>query len=198
MRLSWRPLGGYVDSPHQDGTTGQVPRAGPRPDLRKAFRRFEDQASSGTSNTDDTTEPQDQPTEEFKDRNEDDDQPGQGDPHWWPSQPDSSSCPSRAPVLPTPAVDSRGLRGGVQRWTSPNHRPPSTTELARNAMAGLAAGRARGRRCGRRALSAEKVRQLQTLAADRASSVRGICRTLGISRAIDSESARGGTSLTGY
>jgi DNA invertase Pin-like site-specific DNA recombinase len=50
-------------------------------------------------------------------------------------------------------------------------------------MAGLAAARARGRRGGRRGLGAEKVRQLQTLAADRANSVRGICKTLGISRA---------------
>ena len=50
-------------------------------------------------------------------------------------------------------------------------------------MAGLAAARARGRRGGRRALSAEKVRQLRTLAANRANSVPGICRTLGISRA---------------
>jgi DNA invertase Pin-like site-specific DNA recombinase len=49
--------------------------------------------------------------------------------------------------------------------------------------AGLAAARARGRRGGRRALSAEKVRQLRTLAADRANSVPSICRTLGISRA---------------
>ena len=50
-------------------------------------------------------------------------------------------------------------------------------------MAGLAAARARGRRGGRRRLSAEKVRQLRTLAADRSNSVQGICRTLGISRA---------------
>src|SRR5688500_5878598 len=64
-------------------------------------------------------------------------------------------------------------------------------------MAGLAAASARGRQGGRRGLTAEKVRQLRTLAVDRAYSVRGICRTLGISRAID-ESARGGTSLTGY
>jgi hypothetical protein len=42
-------------------------------------------------------------------------------------------------------------------------------------MAGLATARARGRRGDRRGLSAEKVRQLRT--------VRGICRTLGISRA---------------
>ena len=48
-------------------------------------------------------------------------------------------------------------------------------------MAGLAAVRARGRRCGRRGLSAEKVRQLRTLAVDSAYSVRRICRTLGIS-----------------
>ena len=44
--------------------------------------------------------------------------------------------------------------------------------------AGLAAARARGRWGGRRALSAEKVRQLRTLAADRANSVPSICRTL--------------------
>jgi DNA invertase Pin-like site-specific DNA recombinase len=50
-------------------------------------------------------------------------------------------------------------------------------------MAGLAAARARGRRGGRPALSAEKVRLLRTLAADRANSVAGICKTLGISRA---------------
>ena len=50
-------------------------------------------------------------------------------------------------------------------------------------MAGLAAARARGRQGGRRGLTAEKVRQLRTLAADRAYSVRRICRTLGISRA---------------
>src|SRR5215213_9316371 len=50
-------------------------------------------------------------------------------------------------------------------------------------MAGLAAARARGRRGGRPGLSREKVRQLRTLAAERTNSVRGICRTLGISRA---------------
>ena len=50
-------------------------------------------------------------------------------------------------------------------------------------MAGLAAARARGRLGGRRGLSAEKVRQLRTLAADRANSVSGICKTLRISRA---------------
>jgi DNA invertase Pin-like site-specific DNA recombinase len=50
-------------------------------------------------------------------------------------------------------------------------------------MAGLAAARARGRQGGRRGLSAEKVRQLRTLAADRTNSVWSICRTLGISRA---------------
>ncbi len=49
--------------------------------------------------------------------------------------------------------------------------------------AGLGAARARDRWGGRRALSAEKVRQLRTLAADRANSVPSICRTLGISRA---------------
>jgi DNA invertase Pin-like site-specific DNA recombinase len=49
-------------------------------------------------------------------------------------------------------------------------------------VAGLAAARARGRRGGRRALAAEKVRQLQTLAGDRSNSVQAICRTLGISR----------------
>jgi DNA invertase Pin-like site-specific DNA recombinase len=50
-------------------------------------------------------------------------------------------------------------------------------------MAGLTAARARGRQGGRRGLSAEKVRQLRTLAADRTNSVPAICRTLGISRA---------------
>src|SRR5215217_3172721 len=50
-------------------------------------------------------------------------------------------------------------------------------------MAGLAAARARGRSGGRRGLSPEKIRQLRTLAADRASSIPGICKTLGISRA---------------
>src|SRR3954453_18969017 len=50
-------------------------------------------------------------------------------------------------------------------------------------MAGLAAARARGRRGGRRGLSAEKVRQLRTLAGDRTNSVTSICKTLGISRA---------------
>jgi DNA invertase Pin-like site-specific DNA recombinase len=49
-------------------------------------------------------------------------------------------------------------------------------------MAGLAAARARGRRGGRPGVSAEKVRQLRTLAADRTNSVAGICRTLRISR----------------
>jgi DNA invertase Pin-like site-specific DNA recombinase len=49
--------------------------------------------------------------------------------------------------------------------------------------AGLAAARARGRRGGRPGLSAEKVRQLRTLAADRSNSVAGICKTLRISRA---------------
>jgi DNA invertase Pin-like site-specific DNA recombinase len=43
-------------------------------------------------------------------------------------------------------------------------------------MAGLAAARARGRRGGRRGLGAEKVRQLRTLAADRANSVPGSVR----------------------
>lgn len=50
-------------------------------------------------------------------------------------------------------------------------------------MAGLSAARARGRRGGRRGLSADKVRQLQTLARDRRNKVGEICRTLGISRA---------------
>jgi DNA invertase Pin-like site-specific DNA recombinase len=49
--------------------------------------------------------------------------------------------------------------------------------------AGLAAARARGRQGGRRGLNAEKVRQLRTLASDRANSVSGICKTLRISRA---------------
>jgi DNA invertase Pin-like site-specific DNA recombinase len=48
--------------------------------------------------------------------------------------------------------------------------------------AGLAAARARGRVGGRPALSAAKVRQLRTLAADRTNSVPEICKTLGISR----------------
>jgi DNA invertase Pin-like site-specific DNA recombinase len=50
-------------------------------------------------------------------------------------------------------------------------------------LAGLRAARARGRRGGRPGMSAETVRQLRTLAADRANSVRGICNTLRISRA---------------
>jgi DNA invertase Pin-like site-specific DNA recombinase len=50
-------------------------------------------------------------------------------------------------------------------------------------MAGLAAARARGRRGGRRGLSPEKVRQLRTLAADKANKVADICKTLGVSRA---------------
>lgn len=50
-------------------------------------------------------------------------------------------------------------------------------------MAGLAAARARGKRGGRPGLSAEKVQQLRTLAAERAHSVPGICKTLRISRA---------------
>lgn len=54
--------------------------------------------------------------------------------------------------------------------------------LTERTMAGLAAARARGRRGGRRGLSAEKLRQLRTLAADRANSVPSICRTLKISR----------------
>ena len=49
--------------------------------------------------------------------------------------------------------------------------------------AGLTAARARGRRGGRPGLSAEKVRQLRTLAADRTNSIRSICRTLGVWRA---------------
>jgi DNA invertase Pin-like site-specific DNA recombinase len=49
-------------------------------------------------------------------------------------------------------------------------------------QAGLTAARARGRVGGRPALSAAKVRQLQTLAADRTNSVPEICKTLGISR----------------
>jgi DNA invertase Pin-like site-specific DNA recombinase len=49
--------------------------------------------------------------------------------------------------------------------------------------AGLAAARARGRRGGRRGLSPEKIRQLQTLAADKSNKVGEICKTLGISRA---------------
>jgi DNA invertase Pin-like site-specific DNA recombinase len=50
-------------------------------------------------------------------------------------------------------------------------------------IAGLAAARARGRMGGRPGLSAEKVRQLKTLAADRSNQVSAICRTLHISRA---------------
>jgi DNA invertase Pin-like site-specific DNA recombinase len=51
-------------------------------------------------------------------------------------------------------------------------------------MAGLAAARARGRQGGRpRKLGPEKLRQLRTLTADRTSSVRSICHTLGISKA---------------
>jgi DNA invertase Pin-like site-specific DNA recombinase len=50
-------------------------------------------------------------------------------------------------------------------------------------MAGLAAARARGKPGGRPGLSAEKMRLLRTLAADRANSVLAICRTLSISRA---------------
>lgn len=49
-------------------------------------------------------------------------------------------------------------------------------------QAGLAAARARGRVGGRPCLSVEKVRQLRTLAADRANPVLEICNTLGISR----------------
>jgi DNA invertase Pin-like site-specific DNA recombinase len=48
--------------------------------------------------------------------------------------------------------------------------------------AGLSAARARGRGGGRRPLSAQKVRQLRTLAADRTNEVGEICKTLGISR----------------
>src|SRR5215204_1103207 len=51
-------------------------------------------------------------------------------------------------------------------------------------LAGLAAARSRGRKGGRpRAVSLDKLRQLRTLDADRTNSVRGICRTLGISKA---------------
>jgi hypothetical protein len=51
-------------------------------------------------------------------------------------------------------------------------------------MAGLAAARARGRKGGRpRKLGPEKLRQLRTLTADKTSSVRSICHTLGISKA---------------
>jgi DNA invertase Pin-like site-specific DNA recombinase len=50
-------------------------------------------------------------------------------------------------------------------------------------MAGLAAARARGRQGGRPGLSAEKVRQLRTLAADKQNRIPEICKTLGISRA---------------
>src|SRR3954451_15130337 len=50
--------------------------------------------------------------------------------------------------------------------------------------AGLAAARARGRLFGRpKALSPQQVKQLQTLAKDERTTVGGICRTLGISRA---------------
>ena len=50
-------------------------------------------------------------------------------------------------------------------------------------MAGLGAARARGRKGGPpRKLTAEKVRQLRTLAADRNNSVPEICKTLRISR----------------
>jgi DNA invertase Pin-like site-specific DNA recombinase len=49
-------------------------------------------------------------------------------------------------------------------------------------QAGLTAARARGRVGGRPALGAAKVRQLRTLAADKANSVPDICTTLGISR----------------
>lgn len=65
-------------------------------------------------------------------------------------------------------------------------------------VAGLAAARARGRRGGRpRKLSLDKVGQLRTLAADRTNSVRGICRTLGISRATYYRARTGQTDLTG-
>jgi DNA invertase Pin-like site-specific DNA recombinase len=65
-------------------------------------------------------------------------------------------------------------------------------------VAGLAAARARGRRGGRpRKLSLDKVGQLRTLAADRTNSVRGICRTLGISRATYYRARTGETDLTG-
>ena len=50
-------------------------------------------------------------------------------------------------------------------------------------QAGLAAARVRGRRGGQSGLTPEKIRQLRTLAADKANSVQGICRTLRISRA---------------
>ena len=50
-------------------------------------------------------------------------------------------------------------------------------------MAGLAAARARGRTGGRPRWSAEKIRQLRTLAVDKTNAVAAICRTLGISRA---------------
>lgn len=49
-------------------------------------------------------------------------------------------------------------------------------------QAGLVAARARGKVGGRPALSAPKVQQLRTLAADRTNSVPEICKTLGISR----------------
>jgi DNA invertase Pin-like site-specific DNA recombinase len=55
--------------------------------------------------------------------------------------------------------------------------------IAERTRAGLAAARARGRWGGRPGLSAEKVRQLRTLAADRGNDVKDICRTLQISRA---------------
>ncbi len=65
-------------------------------------------------------------------------------------------------------------------------------------VAGLAAARARGRRGGRpRKLSLDKIGQLRTLAADRTNSVRGICRTLGISRATYYRARTGQTDLTG-
>src|SRR3954452_7651144 len=45
-------------------------------------------------------------------------------------------------------------------------------------MAGLAAARARGTRGGRKPLSPQKIRQLQTLAADKKNQVADICKTL--------------------
>lgn len=49
--------------------------------------------------------------------------------------------------------------------------------------AGLAAARARGRKGGRKALAPEKIKAIQTLAADRSNTPAFICKTLGISRA---------------
>jgi hypothetical protein len=50
------------------------------PEIRKAFRRFEDRTGQKASDSDGTTESHDQPTREPEDRNDDDRRDEESDP----------------------------------------------------------------------------------------------------------------------